>query len=229
MLHRLFALCGLVLVGGAGLATPVLAEPLRIVAFGDSLTAGYGLPASQAFPVRLQAALRAKGHEVVIENAGVSGDTTSAGLARLDWSIPEGTDGVILELGANDALRGLDPAIPEKSLDAILARLKARGIPVLLAGMQAPPNLGAAYQKHFDGLYARLAQKYDVPLYPFFLDGVAGNTAVNQPDGIHPTAAGVDIIVERMLPAVEAFLATLKAGAPAAGAGGAASAGPNPG
>ncbi|MFD1487973.1 arylesterase [Ancylobacter vacuolatus] len=228
MLHRLFALCGLVLLGAAGIASPVLAEPLRLVAFGDSLTAGYGLPASQAFPVRLQAALRAKGHEVVIENAGVSGDTTSAGLARLDWSIPEGTDGVILELGANDALRGLDPAIPERSLDAILARLKARGIPVLMAGMRAPPNLGAAYQKRFDGLYERLAQKYDVPLYPFFLDGVAGNTAVNLPDGVHPTAAGVDIIVERMLPAVEAFIGTLKAGAPAAGGTGAAG-GANPG
>lgn len=186
------------------------------MAFGDSLTAGYGLAANQAFPVRLQAALKAKGHEVVIENAGVSGDTTSAGLARLDWSIPDGTDGVILELGANDALRGLDPAIPERSLDAILARLKARGIPVLMAGMRAPPNLGSAYQARFDGIYERLAQKYDVPLYPFFLDGVAGNTSLNLPDGVHPTAAGVDIIVERMLPAVEAFLATLKAPAPGA-------------
>ncbi len=184
------------------------------MAFGDSLTAGYGLPASQSFPVRLQAALRAKGHDVVIENAGVSGDTTSAGLARLDWSIPEGTDGVILELGANDALRGLDPAIPERSLDAILARLKARGIPVLMAGMRAPPNLGSAYQTRFDGIYERLSRKYDVPLYPFFLDGVAGQTGLNQPDGIHPTSAGVDIIVERMLPAVEAFLATLKTPAP---------------
>ncbi|TCK23811.1 acyl-CoA thioesterase-1 [Ancylobacter aquaticus] len=215
LLHRLFALCGLALLGGVGVATPVLAEPLRIVAFGDSLTAGYGLAASQAFPVRLQAALAAKGHEVVIENAGVSGDTTSAGLARLDWSIPETADGVILELGANDALRGLDPAIPERSLDAILARLKERGIPVLMAGMRAPPNLGAAYQKRFDGIYERLAQKYDVALYPFFLDGVAGNKTMNLPDGVHPTAAGVDIIVARMLPAVEAFIATLKA--PAAG------------
>ncbi len=216
LLHRLLALCGLVLIGGASAVATASAEPLRLVAFGDSLTAGYGLAANQAFPVRLQAALKAKGHEVVIENAGVSGDTTSAGLARLDWSIPDGTDGVILELGANDALRGLDPAIPERSLDAILARLKARGIPVLMAGMRAPPNLGGAYQARFDGIYERLAQKYDVPLYPFFLDGVAGNTSLNLPDGVHPTAAGVDIIVERMLPAVEAFLATLKAPAPGA-------------
>ncbi|MPT23089.1 MAG: arylesterase, partial [Starkeya sp.] len=159
MLHRLFALCGLVLLGATTTASAATAEPVRLVAFGDSLTAGYGLAASQAFPVRLQAALRAKGHEVVIENAGVSGDTTSAGLARLDWSIPEGTDGVILELGANDALRGLDPAIPERSLDAILARLKARGIPVLMAGMRAPPNLGSAYQARFDGIYEKLARK----------------------------------------------------------------------
>ncbi len=217
LLHRLLALGGLALFGAAaGASTPAMAEPLRIVAFGDSLTAGYGLPASKSFAVRLQDALKAKGHDVVIVNAGVSGDTTSAGLARLDWSIPDGTDGVILELGANDALRGLDPAIPERSLDTILARLKARGVPVLMAGMQAPPNLGAAYQKRFDPIYERLAAKYDVPLYPFFLDGVAGNTGLNQPDGVHPTAAGVDIIVGRMLPSVEAFLATLKAPVPAA-------------
>lgn len=218
LLHRLFALCGLVLLGATTTASAATAEPVRLVAFGDSLTAGYGLAASQAFPVRLQEALRAKGHEVVIANAGVSGDTTSAGLARLDWSIPEGTDGVILELGANDALRGLDPAIPERSLDAILARLKARGIPVLMAGMRAPPNLGSAYQARFDGIYEKLARKYDVPLYPFFLDGVAGTPALNLPDGVHPTAAGVDIIVARMLPAVEAFLATLKPRAPAGAA-----------
>lgn len=218
LLHRLFALCALALVGATTTAGAATAEPVRLVAFGDSLTAGYGLAGSQAFPVRLQAALRAKGHEVVIANAGVSGDTTSAGLARLDWSIPEGTDGVILELGANDALRGLDPAIPERSLDAILARLKARGIPVLMAGMRAPPNLGNAYQARFDGIYEKLAQKYDVPLYPFFLDGVAGTPALNLPDGVHPTAAGVDIIVARMLPAVEAFLATLKSRAPAGAA-----------
>lgn len=189
---------------------PAHAEPLRLVAFGDSLTAGLGLPANQAFPAKLQAALKARGHDVVIENAGVSGDTTSAGLARLDWSVPDGTQGVILELGANDALRGLDPAIAEKSLDTILARLKERGIPVLLAGMVAPPNLGGSYAERFNAIYPRLAATYDVPLYPFFLDGVAGQAKLNQPDGIHPTAAGVDVIVERITPAVESWLATLK-------------------
>jgi acyl-CoA thioesterase-1 len=191
------------------MALPADAAPLRLVALGDSLTAGYGLPASQAFPTRLQAALKAAGHDVVIENAGVSGDTTSAGLARLDWSVPDGTEGVILELGANDMLRGLDPAIAEKSLDAILARLKQRGIPVLLVGMQAAPNLGAAYKQGFDAIYPRLAEKYGVRFYPFFLDGVAGQPSLNQPDGLHPTAAGVDLIVQRILPAVEGFLATL--------------------
>lgn len=190
--------------------TPLHAEPLRLVAFGDSLTAGLGLPAKDAFPAKLQAALKARGHDVVIENAGVSGDTTTAGLARLDWSIPDGTQGVILELGANDALRGLDPAIAEKSLDAILARLKERKIPVLLAGMVAPPNLGGSYGERFNAIYPRLAAKYDVPLYPFFLDGVAGQGKLNQPDGVHPTAAGVDVIVERIIPAVERWLATLK-------------------
>ncbi|WP_369807031.1 arylesterase [Ancylobacter radicis] len=186
------------------------AEPVRLVAFGDSLTAGLGLPANQAFPAKLQAALTARGHDVVIENAGVSGDTTTAGLARLDWSIPDGTQGVILELGANDALRGLDPAITEKSLDAMLARLKERGIPALLAGMVAPPNLGGDYGVRFNAIYPRLAAKYGVPLYPFFLDGVAGQGKLNQPDGVHPTTAGVDVIVERILPAVETFLAGIK-------------------
>lgn len=189
---------------------PLHAEPIRLVAFGDSLTAGLGLPAKDAFPAKLQAALKAKGHDVVIENAGVSGDTTSAGLSRLDWSVPEGTQGVILELGANDALRGLDPSIAEKSLDAILARLKERKIPVLLAGMVAPPNLGGGYGERFNAIYPRLAAKYGVPLYPFFLDGVAGQAKLNQPDGIHPTAAGVDVIVERITPAVESWLAGLK-------------------
>lgn len=187
------------------------AEPLRLVAFGDSLTAGLGLPADQAFPARLQAALKAKGHDVLIENAGVSGDTTSAGLARLDWSVPQGTDGVILELGANDALRGINPAITEKALDSMLGRLKGRNIPVLLAGMLAPPNLGPAYGAQFNAIYGHLAEKYQVPLYPFFLDGVAGQPGLNQPDGLHPTSAGVDVIVEKMLPAVEAFVEKIKA------------------
>ncbi len=190
--------------------TALHAEPLRLVALGDSLTAGLGLPAKDAFPAKLEAALKARGHDVVIENAGVSGDTTSAGLSRLDWSVPDGTQGVILELGANDALRGLDPAVAEKSLDAILARLKERKIPVLLAGMVAPPNLGGGYGERFNAIYPRLAAKYQVPLYPFFLDGVAGQARLNQPDGIHPTAAGVDVIVERMAPAVESWLSSIK-------------------
>lgn len=198
----------------AGLIAPGAAQaaPLRLVAFGDSLTAGYGLPANQAFPAQLQAALTAKGHDVVIENAGVSGDTSSAGLARIDWSIPDGTDGVILELGANDALRGIDPSITETSLSGMLARLKERGIPVLLAGMLAPPNLGADYAGRFNPIYPRLAAQYDVPLYPFFLDGVAGQARLNQADSMHPTGEGVKVIVERMLPAVEAWLATLPDG-----------------
>lgn len=195
-------------------ATSARAEPIRLVAFGDSLTAGLGLLANQAFPTKLEAALKAGGHDVLIENAGVSGDTATAGLARLDWSIPDGTKGVILELGANDALRGLDPAITEKALDDTLARLKARGIPVLLTGMLAPPNMGAAYKQRFDAIYPALAKKYGVPLYPFFLDGVAGDVKLNQADGIHPLAQGVDIIVARMLPAVEAFLAQIAEGKP---------------
>jgi len=209
--QAVFAALALMLLA---LVSPARAGPLRLVAFGDSLTAGLGLPAAQAFPAELQAALKAKGHDVVITNAGVSGDTASAGLARLDWSIPDGTQGVILELGANDALRGLDPAIAEKSLDQMLARLKQRGIPVLMAGMLAPPNLGAAYQEQFDPIFPRLAEKYGVAFYPFFLEGVAGQTKLNQPDGVHPTREGVAVIVKNMLPAVEAFIATLKPGAP---------------
>lgn len=191
------------------LPAPARAEPLRLVALGDSLTAGYGLNAGDAFPVKLQAALKARGHDVVIENAGVSGDTASGGAARLDWSVPDGTQGVILELGANDALRGIDPAVTEKALDEALARLKARGIPVFIAGMLAPPNMGGDYAKRFNAIYPALARKYDAPLYPFFLDGVAGQTGLNQADGVHPTPAGVDIIVARILPPVEAWLKTI--------------------
>lgn len=206
------ALIALAIAALVATALPARAEPLRLVAFGDSLTAGLGLPADQAFPARLQAALKARGHDVLIENAGVSGDTTSAGLARLDWSVPQGTDGVILELGANDALRGLNPAITEKALDSLLGRLKGRDIPVLLAGMLAPPNLGPAYGQQFNAIYPHLAEKYQAPLYPFFLDGVAGQPGMNQPDGLHPTRAGVDVIVEKMLPTVEAFVEKIKAG-----------------
>jgi len=176
------------------------------VALGDSLTAGYGLPVADAFPTKLQAALKARGIDATVTNAGVSGDTASGGLERVDWSVPDGTDAVILELGANDALRGLDPKLTEKALDAILGKLDARHIPVLLAGMKAPPNMGADYAKAFDAIYGRLAAKHPVIVYPFFLDGVAGDRALNQGDGMHPTAAGVDIIVKRMMPSVEQLI-----------------------
>jgi acyl-CoA thioesterase-1 len=185
-------------------------RPLTLVALGDSLTAGYGLPAGAAFPVVLEQALRARGHDVTLINAGVSGDTMTGGLERLDWSVGEGVDGVILELGANDALRGIDPAVTEKALDAILTRLKARGIPVLISGMRAPPNYGADYAARFDAIYARAAARHGLMLDPFFLEGVAGERSLNLPDGIHPTAEGVRRIVARILPKVERFVATLK-------------------
>ena len=186
-------------------------KPVMIVALGDSLTAGLGLAAKDAFPARLQAALAAKGIAATIADAGVSGDTTSGGLARLDWSVPPGTEGVILELGANDALRGLDPKVPRASLDAILQRLTARGIPVLLCGMLSPPNLGADYARAFNAIYTDLAKTYGTLLYPFFLDGVAGNRRLVQADGLHPTAAGVDVIVAKILPDVEALTARVRA------------------
>ncbi|MBV9557085.1 MAG: arylesterase [Pseudolabrys sp.] len=182
-------------------------RPVKIVAFGDSLTAGYGLPAQAAFPVRLAKALADKGVSADIINAGVSGDTTTGGLGRLDWSIPEGTEAVILELGANDALRGVDPAITRKALDGILTKLDARKIPVLLCGMYAPPNMGGAYVDAFGRLYSELATTHNVVFYPFFLDGVAADEKLNQRDGIHPSAAGVDVIVARILPKVEELIA----------------------
>ncbi len=187
------------------------AEPVRLVGFGDSLMAGYQLPANDAFPVKLEAALRARGHEVEIANAGVSGDTTSGGLARLDWSIPDGTQGVILELGANDALRGIAPEETEKNLDAMLTRLKERGVSVLLAGMLAPPNMGADYAERFNGIYGRLAEKHGVPLYPFFLEGVVTKADLQLEDGMHPNSEGVDAMVQAILPAAEAFLASISA------------------
>lgn len=181
-------------------------KPIKLVVLGDSLSAGYGLPAAAAFPVRLQKALKDKGIEVDISNAGVSGDTTSGGLERLDWSVGEGTDAVIVELGANDALRGIDPKVPRAALEQIVARLKARHIAVLLCGMLAPPNFGADYAAQFNAIYPDLAKAFQVPLYPFFLQGVAGDARLNQVDGIHPTAEGIDVIVETILPSVEAFL-----------------------
>lgn len=191
---------------------PVLAKPITIVGFGDSLMAGYNLAPGEGFTDQLQSALRAKGHDVTVANAGVSGDTTSGGLARLDWSVPDGTDLVILELGANDMLRGIDPALVEKNLDAMMARLKARNIPVLLAGMMAAPNLGHAYGEAFGTIYPRLADRYGATLYPFFLDGVAGNASLELEDGMHPNAVGVKRMVENILPTVEKVLATLAKG-----------------
>lgn len=191
---------------GAQTANVVDVKPVKLAVLGDSLTAGFGLPASAAFPARLQKALSAKGIAADILNAGVSGDTTTAGLARLDWSIPPETEAVILELGANDALRGVDPKMARDALDAILKKLKTRNIAVLLCGMYAPPNYGAEYTARFNAIYPDLAKAYKIPLYPFFLDGVATDAKLTQPDGLHPTAAGVDVVVERILPTVEAFL-----------------------
>lgn len=196
-----------------GAISSARAETFTIVGFGDSLMAGFGLGPGEGFTDRLQAALRAKGHDVTVANAGVSGDTSSGGLARLDWSVPDGTKLVILELGANDMLRGVSPNIAEKNLDDMLAKLKARKIAVLLAGMRAAPNLGADYQTAFDAIYPKLAAKYDVPLYPFFLDGVAGESGFQLEDGLHPNAKGVDRMVERILPTVEKAIAAVEGGA----------------
>ncbi|MEQ1943799.1 arylesterase [Mesorhizobium sp. VNQ89] len=191
------------------MAPSAMAEPYRIVGFGDSLMAGYGLDAGQSFPEKLEKALRDKGHDVVIAGAGVSGDTTSGGLSRLDWSVPDGTQLVILELGANDMLRGIAPAITEENLDAMLTRLKERNIAVLLAGMRAAPSLGQDYQTAFDAIYPRLSEKHGVLLYPFFLEGVAADRAFLLEDGMHPNAAGVDRMVDNALPVVEQALANL--------------------
>jgi acyl-CoA thioesterase I len=191
------------------------ARPMHIVALGDSLTAGHGLPLNASFPAKLEAALKAKGVAVEISNAGVSGDTASAGLARLDWSVPEGTDAVIVELGANDMLLGIDPKVTRKALTEIVQRLNGRGIVVLLAGMRAAPNLGVEYGREFETIFADLAATRDLLIYPFFLDGVAADEKLNQPDGIHPTAAGVDQIVERILPSVEELIARVRRKRPA--------------
>jgi acyl-CoA thioesterase-1 len=187
-------------------ALPASAKIPEVLAFGDSLTAGYGLSESQAFPAQLQAQLKKDGVDVTVVNAGVSGDTTTDGLARLDWALADKPEYVILALGANDALRGIDPNLTRSALSDILARLKARRIAVLLCGMVAPPNYGSDYATRFDAIYPELAKSFGVPLYPFFLNGVAADAKLNQADGIHPTAEGVDVIVKNMLPTVEAFL-----------------------
>ncbi len=206
-----------VLIVGLMTSSPVLAQspaqnptkPVKMVVLGDSLSAGYGLPAPAAFPARLQRALADKGIKVEMTNAGVSGDTSSGGRDRLDWSIPEGTDAVILELGANDALRGIDPAVTRAALSDILTRLQARKIAVLMCGMLAPPNYGSDYAARFNAIYPDLSKSFGVPLYPFFLEGVAADAKLNQADGMHPTADGIDVIVKNILPMVEAFLGAI--------------------
>ncbi len=205
LLH--FAVILLALVAGPRIAA---AEPLQLIGLGDSLMAGYQLPQEDALPAQLQRQLVAKGHEVVIANAGVSGDTTSGGLSRVDWSVPEGTDGVILELGANDALRGIPPEQTEKNLDQIITRLKERKIPILLVGMLAPPNMGDDYGQRFNAIYPRLAEKHGLPLYPFVLDGVITDRSLLLDDGMHPNTKGLQIMAERMLPLAESWVESIK-------------------
>ncbi len=190
----------------AALPAAALAE-IRILALGDSLTAGYGLPSGQGFTFQLERALKAKGLDVRVLNAGVSGDTTAGGLARLDWALGDKPDAAIVALGANDMLRGLDPQKAAQNLDAILGKLKARNLPVLLAGMRAAPNLGRDYAQRFDAIYPELSRKYGAELYPFFLEGVAAQPKLNQPDGLHPTAEGIAEMVRRILPYVERLVA----------------------
>jgi acyl-CoA thioesterase-1 len=197
------ALCAL---AAPPVATRAAAEPVRLVVLGDSLTAGYGLPPGGGFPAKLEAALRERGRDVTVIDAGVSGDTTAGGLSRLDWSVGPDAQAVIVELGGNDMLRGTDPARTAENLDQIVARLTDRGLPVLLAGMRAPRNFGEAYGEAFDALFPAIAERHGAAFYPFFLDGVAADPALNQPDGIHPNEAGVAVIVERILPAVEKLL-----------------------
>lgn len=189
---------------------PVQAETKTILALGDSLTAGLGLDPAQAFPARLEVALRAKGHDVVVINAGVSGDTAAQGAARLDWSLTDDVDAVMVELGANDALRGLPPDQAAKALEEILVTLKQKSLPTLVLGMRAPPNLGPDYALAFEKMYPTLATAHGAALYPFFLEGVAADAKFNQADGMHPNAGGVDVIVARLLPDVEALLQRIK-------------------
>lgn len=200
MLRLLLLLLTLAIPIGLSAAT---AKETRLLAFGDSLTSGWGLAARDAFPAQLERALHAAGRKTVrVIASGVAGDTSAGGRARLAWSLADRPDAAIVELGANDGLRGIDPASTYGNLDAILAELKRRGIPALLAGMYAPPNLGSEYGEAFNAIYPRLAERHGVVLYPFFLKGVAVEPALNQPDGIHPNAEGVAVIVERILPYV---------------------------
>ena len=204
------AFCGVLLGATAAIPSASGATPVKIVAFGDSLTAGLGLPGNDGFVPRLQAALAAKGFAAQLDNAGVSGDTTTSGLARVDWSVPQGTDGVILELGANDMLRGIDPKVTFTALDAILQRLTQRHVAVLLCGMRAMPNLGPEYARAFERIYPELAAKYGVLFYPFFLAGPGADLTLRQADGLHPNAAGVNAIVAHIFPKVEELIAQIR-------------------
>jgi acyl-CoA thioesterase-1 len=207
-----FLLCNwLIVVWAVSASAQQASARVRIVVLGDSLVAGFQLKASDAFPAQLERALKAKGHNVEVINAGVSGDTTAAGLERLRWAVPDRTDAVILELGANDALRGLDAGRARANLEKIITTLKADGIEVLLAGMVAPRNLGEDYMRVFNGMYPELAQKHGLILYRFFLDGVALNGDLNLGDGMHPNPKGVAEITKRILPAVEALIARVQA------------------
>jgi len=194
----------LAIVQGGSLAAAN--DACRIAVLGDSLAAAYGLAVEEGFPALLQGRLRAEGYDCLVLDAGVGGDTTAGGLARLDWALADQPSHVIVELGGNDGLRALPPEQMEQNLDAIVSRLRHDGVAVLLAGMLAPPNLGRTYGEAFEAAFARVAERHDVPLYPFFLEGVAGDPQLNQPDGIHPTAEGIAIIVERILPSVTDWL-----------------------
>lgn len=211
MVQRLAVVLALLACVVAPQAARAADAPVKIVVLGDSLSAGYGLPGQAAFPARLSEALKAKGVAATVVNAGVSGDTTSGGRDRLDWSVPDGTDAVIVELGANDALRGLDPALTKAALEAILQKLQQRRIAVLLAGMKAPRNMGPDYASRFDAIYPALAAAHPVVFYPFFLEGVAADAKLNLADGMHPNAAGVDVIVARILPQVDELIARARA------------------
>jgi acyl-CoA thioesterase-1 len=210
---RLAAVLKLALAVGLGIATPAAAagDACRIAVLGDSLTSAYGVDIAQGFPTELQRQLDAAGYDCTVLDAGVAGDTSAGGLARLDWMLGDRPSHVIVELGGNDALRALPPEELERNLDAIITRLRSRGIEVMLAGMLAPPNLGEDYGRAFAAVYQRLAAKHHVPLYRFFLDGVAGHPELTQADGIHPTAKGIALIVRRILPTVESWLGSRRA------------------
>ena len=210
LFKRLIVAAGALFLLPGLIATAAAADNLMIVAFGDSLTAGYGLAPDDVFSVRLEQALRARGIPAQVINAGLSGDTTAGGLSRIEWSLGNKPDLVILQLGGNDALRGMEPAVTRANLDAILGKITARGVAVVLAGMYAPPNMGDAYVREFNAIYPDLAKAHDVPLYPFFLEGVAAKQELNQNDGIHPNRRGVDVIVAQFAPVLAAIIRSTK-------------------